>query len=498
MAQAGGFKATFLQPVLAMRRRYLPLLMIYFAYGASAFSGIGESFFIKEHLDLSAPALLLLGVWLTLPWNIKMVFGQLVDSVPIFRSRRLVYIFIAAGLMACGSILMAGLAGRWPWVIALASYNVIFVAAGLLTVLGTVLQDVVADAMSVEVVEREGRPEKEVDRDLAMVQLLGRLSLSLGMFMVAGLGGWIAHVVSYETLFLLTLFIPLISISGCLLARIEMPPLKPLNWTVLGGGFIYAAFVVVMGLWRPPYSEEIVLAVSLTIVIVLLRAVTREVPRKLIGSLICAAAVIFIFRAMPPAGPGAAWFMMDILGFNKAFFGTLSQIGAGLAIAGMWFFARVITERSVAFVLGWITVIGFVLSWPMIGLYYGLHHWTETHFGFGAHTIAVIDTALASPFAQLAMIPMLALTAKYAPRGNAATWFALMASLMNLALTAGNLFSQYLNKIFVVTREAVKQGHVVVAADYTQLGGLLIAVALIGLIIPLLAIYFLLVRRRVG
>lgn len=482
------FYDNLIQPIKAMRRRYLPLLMIYFAYGCSTFSGIGESFFVKERLGLSAEALMMIAVWLTLPWNIKMIFGQLVDSVPLLSSRRKSYIFIAAGLMACGSLLMAGLAGQWPWVIKLGHENAIFITAGLLTVIGTVLQDVVADAMSVEVVERQGRAQKDIDRDLAMVQLLGRLSLSLGMFLMAGLGGWIAQVVSYQTLFLLTLIVPVISISGSLLVRIDIPPHKPLNFTVLGGGLFYAAFVVVMGLLQIPYGQEIVLVVSLMIVILLLRSVTRDVPRPLVGSLICAAGVIFIFRAMPPAGPGASWFMMDVLGFDKAFFGTLSQIGAGLSILGMWFFARLITERSVAFVLGWLTVISFVLSMPLIGLFYGLHEWTQAHFGFGAHTIALIDTALGSPFAQLAMIPMLALTAKYAPKGNAATWFALMASLMNLALTTGNLVSKYLNKIFIITRAIPQHG---ISADYSQLGILLMVIAITSLVIPLSAVFWL-------
>ncbi len=126
----------------------------------------------------------------------------------------------------------------------------------------------------------------------------------------------------------------------------------------------------------------------------------------------------------------------------------------------------------------------------MIAMFYGLHEWTQIHFGFGAHAIALVDTAIASPFVQLAMIPMLALIARHAPEGNAATWFALMASLMNLALTAGTLFSRYLNEIFVVTR-AVKDsaGQVLVHANYDQLGILLIAVSLIGLVIPLLVIW---------
>ena len=50
------------------------------------------------------------------------------------------------------------------------------------------------------------------------------------------------------------------------------------------------------------------------------------------------------------------------------------------------------------------------------------------------------------------MIPLLTLVAIYAPSGHRATWFALMASLMNLALTAGALGTKYLNLIFPVDR----------------------------------------------
>ena len=37
-------------------------------------------------------------MWLSLPWTVKMVFGELVDSVPIFGSQRRSYILIGAAL----------------------------------------------------------------------------------------------------------------------------------------------------------------------------------------------------------------------------------------------------------------------------------------------------------------------------------------------------------------------------------------------------------------
>jgi hypothetical protein len=55
----------------------------------------------------------------------------------------------------------------------------------------------------------------------------------------------------------------------------------------------------------------------------------------------------------------------------------------------------------------WIAVAGTVLSLPNIALIYGVHQWTEAVFGFGARSIAVVDAAASSPFAQLSMVPYL-------------------------------------------------------------------------------------------
>jgi hypothetical protein len=65
-----------------------------------------------------------------------------------------------------------------------------------------------------------------------------------------------------------------------------------------------------------------------------------------------------------------------------------------------------------------------------------------------------------------------------------------MASFTNLALSASSLLTKYLNQIFVVTREVrdPASGRVEVAADYGDLGMLLIAVSLITVVVPLCVI----------
>src|SRR3989337_2286254 len=132
-------KAALLTPVRAMRLRYLPLLMIYYAYGALGLVAIAEAFWIKEALTLSPAELAAIAVWLTLPWTIKMVFGQLADSVPVFGSQRRAYVYLGASLVAAGLVILAGAAGGW---IAFAGKNALYVTAQLLIVIGVVLQDV--------------------------------------------------------------------------------------------------------------------------------------------------------------------------------------------------------------------------------------------------------------------------------------------------------------------------------------------------------------------
>ena len=92
----------------------------------------------------------------------------------------------------------------------------------MLIVIGMVVQDVVADAMSTEVcarVDDAGNPRSDHDvrADLGMVQVLGRIAVSLGILAVAGLSGWLAHVFSRETVFFIALVIPAISITGVFL-----------------------------------------------------------------------------------------------------------------------------------------------------------------------------------------------------------------------------------------------------------------------------------------
>ena len=91
-----------------MRWSYIPPLMVYLAAGVSGFTGIIESFFIKDTLGLSAAFLAGLAFWAGLPWAHKMPLGHLVD---LFWRRKAVFVYLGASIMTISLLIMVGLTG---------------------------------------------------------------------------------------------------------------------------------------------------------------------------------------------------------------------------------------------------------------------------------------------------------------------------------------------------------------------------------------------------
>ncbi len=395
------------------------------------------------------------------------------------------------------------------------------------------VQDVVADVMTVEAVpltDERGVPsaETEIKQMHTTMQTLGRIALVTGVIVVATLNivmfrdvealSEAAKIEIYGRIYLLALAIPVISILGVTLgqlmlkaraerfrargfdeARIEAllfehPGETKPNWWIFGGSGAFAAFTLVMGLSKAPFAQEIIFLGSMAIILFLLARLLKELPEKARAALMGTAIIVFVFRAVPSPGAGVTWWEIDVLGFDQQFLSVLTLITSCLALIGMVLFRPLVATRTIATVVALLTVASGLLSLPNIGLYYGLHEWTAARTGgvVDARFIAILDTAIESPLAQIAMIPMLAWIAQNAPPHLKATFFAVMASFTNLALSASSLGTKYLNRLFDVSREVRDRGtdEVLLPADYADLGWLLISVAIIGVSIPLVTIVF--------
>ena len=511
-----------------MRISYLPPLMVYMAAGISGLTGIVGTFFVKDYLGLSAAFLAALGFWAGIPWALKMPIGHLVDLIWRYKSW---LVYLGASLIALSLAIMVFLIGDREAMAAILPVEVWYVISVLLAPIGYVVQDAVADAMTVEavpLVDAEGRPFAPETRRLmhTPMQTLGRVAIIGGSVLVALINLYLfADVQSlseeqkaaiYRDVYAMALVIPLISVLGVgvaalikardrrrLLAQGFTPaqvkemvferaePTAP-NWWILGGSLVFVVFTVSLGLSDFEFAKETIFLGSFAIIAFLIARLMREISPEARATLLGTAIVIFAFRAIPGPGPGATWWMIDELKFDQQFLSVLSLIASSLTLFGMFLFRRFMAERSITYVVGFLTIAGTLLSLPIIGMFYGLHEWTAARTGgvVDARFIALVDTALESPLGQIAMIPMLAWIANSAPAHLKATFFAVMASFTNLALAASQLGTKYLNVVFVIEREVKDRatGAIQTAADYSQLGDLLISQTLIGLSLPFAAI----------
>ena len=266
------------------RLSFLPPLMVYVAAGISPLTQIVGSFYVKEQLGLTAEFLAGLAFWAMLPWALKMPIGHLVDLLWKIKSG---FVYLGALMIAASLSIMILLLGHTDAMVAIASAEAWFITSSLLAPIGYVLQDVVADAMTVEAVpsvNRNGSPlEPSVIRSMhTTMQLLGRLAIIVGGILVALLNVTLMSGVAelpeaekslaYLSVYQIGLLIPVSSILGVLAGSfIQRKTIRGLvrsghtedeavtmtrvqsetpsvNWWILGGGLAFALLSISVGL----------------------------------------------------------------------------------------------------------------------------------------------------------------------------------------------------------------------------------------------------------
>jgi MFS family permease len=501
-----------------LRWSYLPPLMVYLAAGVSGLTAIVGTFFIKDYLNLSAAFLASLGFWAGLPWALKMPIGHLVDLIWKYKAY---LVGLGALIIAASLLIMFGLIGHTEFMASIMPVEAWFVTSVILGPVGYVIQDVVADAMTVEAVPEQDENGNDIDPGQLKImhttmQTLGRFAIIGGTVLVS-LANVIlfsdvdsldstARIDLYANIYLYALIIPAISIAGVILARLQhsyrdarirklnhtlvSAHQRPeINWSILLGSLVFVVFSLSVGTSDIGYAQEIVFAGSVGIILFLMKRLIGFLQPEKRLMIVGTAIIIFTFRAMPSPGPGLTWFEIDQLLFNEQFLSILSLIASILTLVGIILLRPFMTNNSIARIVVILSIAAAVLFLPSIGMYYGLHEWSAAYSGgiVDAKFIAIINTAVESPLGQVSMIPLLAWIARNAPVHMKATFFAVFASFTNLALSASALGTKYLNEAFVVTREVKDKlsDAIVTTADYSELGMLLITVLLITLVMPI-------------
>lgn len=522
------FNAVVIDLGRKFRWSFTPPLLVYYAFGFSTITAVVGKFYVKDYLNLSAASIEDVGFWVGIPWIMKIPIGHLVD---IMWRWKYIFVFIGASLMTASFMIMYFLLSHAAAMHSIMPAESWYLLSAALAPSGFVLQDVVADAMTVEAVPSKddgGKVHSEVDEKSMHItmQTLGRVALFLGFMSASTVNIYIFDGVEsindqeksviYSSVFLVVLLSPFLSIIGVILGMIfkfyrEQKLLQAgrtpsevfdilnkvtlesgINWIILIGSVVFVTFVITVKLNDVPFGEEITFIGSLLIITFLISRLIKELKPEQAKMIVGTAIIIFVYRATPSSGAGAGWFEIDVLGFDQQFLSIISLLSGSLALVGLVLLRPLMVKKSIAEITIILSLVGGALSLPNIGLYYGIHEWSSAITGgiVDARFLAIFDTTLESPFGQVAMIPMLAWIARNAPNHLKATFFAVMASFTNLALSASNLTTKYMNEVFIISREVKDKvtNEITIAANYDELGTLLIVVALIIVFIPIIAV----------
>ena len=277
--------STFIDLGRQFKLSYLPPLMIYLAAGVAGLTGIVGTFFVKDYLNLSAAFLAGLGFWAGIPWALKMPLGHLVDLI---WDQKNYLVYIGASLIAISLGIMFGLIAHTSFMSQFLNIETWYVISVLLAPIGYVVQDVVADAMTVEAVpsldEQGNLYSPELIKNMhTTMQTLGRFAIIGGTVVVALINVIIFSSVEAETeqekillyanIYLFALIIPLISVLGVFLSiylknkrrnklfsvgveeQTKTEKTK-VDWWILGGSLIFVIFTLSVGGFNLPYAQE--------------------------------------------------------------------------------------------------------------------------------------------------------------------------------------------------------------------------------------------------
>src|SRR5262245_58389497 len=153
-------------------------------------TGVALLYFQKDVLGLTPAEVAHVAFWIGLPWSMKMVAGVASDRYPIFGGRRKPYLVLGAVLSMLGYVALA----------TVVETKTAYLAATVVIAIGFMVQDVVADALSVEVVETE--------TDVGQIQTLGRMALLIGTISVGYLSGVLAAAIGPRGVFAVAIALP--------------------------------------------------------------------------------------------------------------------------------------------------------------------------------------------------------------------------------------------------------------------------------------------------
>jgi hypothetical protein len=413
-------------------------LIISFTQGITSIADLAVQYYFKDVLLLQPAQMSLIFSFLMIPWMIKPLLGLLTDLVPIFGTRRKVY------------IMLCGVASMLSW---LAMAFVVESVTGtiyclFINSLALSFGSVLGEAIVVELsnIEFEGNHEKAKN----YVSLFF-LCKHCGVLVASFFKGYLLEIMTIHHIFLLSCFVPvLVFIAGVIL--IEIDEYDQYKDTLLE---------------HINYSKKSVNVPKMDLIKEFILFIQKR------EAYIPALYVVVLF-ATPNFSDTFFYYMTNYLGFapvELGFIALASTSGVLLALVSyrsyfkQWSFKLLVTVSTFLYFI--FTFLAFMLV-----MRYNLL------LGIPDFAVCIVGFAFLSILAELSMMPMLSLACMICPRSLEGTVYSFFMSALNLGQCLSTLFGASLTAGLGIT-----------ANDFTNLPHLII-ISNMFKIVPIIILYF--------
>ncbi len=367
--------------------RYLIIFALVYFFspnGLSSLPNLTLNFLLKETLKLTATQLAYFSAITILGWAIKPLWGLISDLIPIFGSKRKSYLVLTSLLAAFCWLILSFTQNYTVWLLLIILTFSSFAYA---------FQDVVADALMIEIGKKEKR--------LAEFQAVQWLAVSIAQIITGFAGGLAAEKLRAQTTFGIAIFFPL-SIALTTLVLLRKTEEEPV-------------------LRFKEFKENFKNAV-----------LTKEF---LLVNLF-----LFLWRFSPSFGAPMFYYQVDVLKFSKIFLGTLaslSAIGSAIGAISFNFLAKFVKFKKLLF---WSVFLGGILTfWSLIYL----TDFIKQNL-YLARILAIIDSLVFGALGMIFFLTMLTFAAQKTDPKLAGSIFAFITSVINVGLMGSEALGGWL------------------------------------------------------
>ena len=276
--------------------------VVYFIQGSLGIAGIAMPLYLRAQ-GFSISKITFITSVVAIPWFIKIVYGAISDTFPIFGLRRKPYLIICSILSCLGWVLLSVLPADQKWLI----------LSMTIANLGLAATDVITDGLVVEY-SRKGSAQT--------YQAIAWGARSIGAIASGFTGGLLAAKISAQSVFLITAALPLISLLATLFLR-EKP-------------------------WKGSIKKQNIL----TSIVKSFRCIVH-------GDLKWFVLLLIILSSSVSIGTPLFFYMRESLKFDEIFLGVLNSVTWFGAIIGCFIFVKFFRQAPLHKALYWAVIIGF-------------------------------------------------------------------------------------------------------------------------------------------